>query len=258
MSERLLVRRQGRVARITLNRPEARNALDSALCSALLAALAEANADRAIGAILLDAAGSAFCAGMDLKEPGVFDTASLAPLHVGLFSFGEDLTKPMLAAVHGPALGGGTGLALNAHFVLAADSARFGLTETRIGLWPYAIFPVVEAAVGRRKAAQLAITGRVIDAAEAARLGIADEVVPAASLEARALECAGQLARSSAEAVAGGLRFLRDTGGLPPAEVRRLAAERRLEAQRSADFREGIEAFRQKREPLWPSHHHII
>jgi enoyl-CoA hydratase/carnithine racemase len=254
MSEKLIVRREGRVARLTLNRPEARNALDSQLCAALHRALEEANADATAGSILLDAAGSAFCAGMDLKEPAALDSASLPPLHVDLFSFGRNLTKPMVAAVQGPALGGGAGLALNAHIVLAADSARFGLTETRIGLWPYAIFPVVAAAVGRRKAAELAITGRIIGAAEAAALGMADEVVPAERLAARAMELASQLARGSSDALAAGLGFLRDTEGLPPEEIHRLAAERRLEAQRTADFREGVEAFRQKREPVWPSH----
>jgi methylglutaconyl-CoA hydratase len=255
MGERLIVRREGRVARITMNRPEARNALDSDLCSALLGAIADANADPAVGAILLDAAGSAFCAGMDLKEPGAFDSSSLVPLHVDLFSFGRDLTRPMVAAVQGPALGGGTGLALNAHIVLAGESARFGLTETRIGLWPYAIFPVVAAAVGGRKAAQLAITGRVVEAAEAAALGLADDVVPDDQLAGRAAELAAGLARGSSEAVAAGLRFLRDAEGLALDEIQRLAAERRRVAQRTADFREGVDAFLEKREPVWPSHH---
>ncbi|MGA2041062.1 MAG: enoyl-CoA hydratase-related protein [Bryobacteraceae bacterium] len=253
MSENLSVRREGRVARITLHRPEARNALDSQLCAALLSALEQANSDAAVGSILLDAAGSAFCAGMDLKEPA-FDSALLPPLHVGLFSFGRNLTKPMVAAVQGPALGGGTGLALNAHIVLASSDARFGLTETRIGLWPYAIFSVVTAAVGKRKAVELAITGRIIGADEAMAIGMADEVVPAASLAARAMELANRLAQGSSQAVAAGLRFLRDIEGLPPDEIQQLAAGRRLEAQRTADFREGVEAFRQKREPVWPSH----
>jgi len=254
MSERLIVRRQGRIAHITLNRPEARNALDSALCADLLQAIGEADADTSAGAILLDAAGSAFCAGMDLKEPAVFDSVSLAPLHVDLFSFGRNLTKPMVAAVHGAALGGGTGLALNAHIVVASTSARFGLTETRIGLWPYAIFPVVAAAVGRRKATELATTGRIVEAAEAAALGLADEVVPDEGLAARAMAVTSELALGSAEAVASGFGFLRDIEGAPLEEIHRLAAERRLKLQRSADFREGVAAFREKRRAVWPSH----
>jgi enoyl-CoA hydratase/carnithine racemase len=191
---------------------------------------------------------------MDLKEPAALDSTSLARLHVDLFSLGRQLTKPMIAAVQGPALGGGAGLALNAHIVLAARNARFGLTETRIGLWPYSIFPAVAAAVGKRKAAELAITGRIIGATEAARLGLADEVVPAGRLAARAMELASQLARGSGEAVAAGLDFLRDMEGLPLEETYRLAVERRLKARGSADFRAGVEAFREKREPVWPSH----
>jgi enoyl-CoA hydratase/carnithine racemase len=112
----------------------------------------------------------------------------------------------------------------------------------------------VTAAVGKRKAVELAITGRIIGADEAMAIGMADEVVPAASLAARAMELANRLAQGSSQAVAAGLRFLRDIEGLPPDEIQQLAAGRRLEAQRTADFREGVEAFRQKREPVWPSH----
>ena len=136
MSERLIVRREGRVARITLRRPEARNALDLVLCAGLLSAIGEANADATVGAILLDAVGSAFCAGMDLKEPAALDPGSLAPLHVGLFSFGRDLTKPMVAAVQGPALGGGTGLALNALLCSCTWQDARSRLRVKVGMSP--------------------------------------------------------------------------------------------------------------------------
>ena len=195
-----------------------------------------------------------FAPAWTLKSRRCSIPTSLAQLHVNLFSFGRQLAKPMIAAVQGPALAGGAGLALIAHIVLAASNAQFGLTETRLGLWPYSIFPLVAAAVGKRKAAELAITGRVVGASDAVALGIADEVVPAERLAARAMELAGQLARGSGEAVAAGLDFLRETEGLSLEQIYRLAVERRLKAQGTADFREGVEAFRGRREPVWPSH----
>ena len=105
------------------------------------------------------------------------DPDEMLSLHQELFSIGARLRKPMVSAVQGAALAGGLGLALNAHIVVASADARFGLTEVRVGLWPYVIFPVVAAAVGYRKATELALTARIVDVEEACRIGIVDVVV---------------------------------------------------------------------------------
>src|SRR5512138_74874 len=152
MSANLLVNTEGRLRRLTLNRPQKRNALDSELCRSLIQAVHEAASDRAIGAILLDAAGKDFCSGMDLNEALETDVDHTLSLHQALFSIGSGAGKPIVAAVQGAAVAGGLGLALNAHVVIGAGDSRYGLTERRIGLWPYVIFPVVAAAVGERKA----------------------------------------------------------------------------------------------------------
>ncbi len=141
----------------------------------------------------------------------------MLPLHQELFSIGARLRKPMVAAVQGAALAGGLGLALNAHIVVASTGARFGLTEVRMGLWPYVIFPVVAAAVGIRKATELALTARIVDVEEACRIGIVDVVVSRALR--RAERMALELAEGSATAIEQGLTFVQQVAGTWPAEV---------------------------------------
>jgi enoyl-CoA hydratase/carnithine racemase len=189
---------------------------------------------------------------MDLKE----DLRDVGALHAELFSLSARLTKPMVAAVQGAAIAGGLGIALNAHVVVAATDARFGLTETRVGLWPYTIYPAVVAAVGRRRAMELAISARIVDAETALRLGLVEHVVAPHELQAKAMELAAALAAGSAEAVANGLRYVHEIEGLGTIEVLQHAVRRRAQAESSADFAEGVKAFQEKRAPQWPSHKH--
>src|ERR1700688_3152966 len=182
----LQVSREGRILRLTLDRPEKRNALNGALCRELVAAIEEGDRDPAVGAILLRGAGKSFCAGMDLDEMLTPAEAELGPAHERLFIIGRRVTTPIIAAVHGPALAGGTGLAANAHIVIASDDATFGLTEIRIGLWPFVVFRAVVAAIGERHAVELGISGRIVGAAEAHALGLVHHVVAATDLVARA------------------------------------------------------------------------
>jgi methylglutaconyl-CoA hydratase len=254
MSTSLLIERQGRVLHLTLNRPEKRNALNMELCRALLDAFHEGSENPSIGAMLLDGTGPSFCSGMDLSEVLGADQETLLPLHSELFSIGTRLRKPLVAAVHGSILAGGLGLALNAHVVIAATDALFSLTEIRIGLWPCVIFPAVAAAVGRRKAVELALSARTFDASEAREIGIADHLVESGELAAKAFEIATGMASHGADAVSDGLEYVCRFEGLDATAERELAIEYRRRSFVSGDFREGVAAFLEKRRPVWPSH----
>jgi enoyl-CoA hydratase/carnithine racemase len=246
---------QGRVLRVTLNRPEKRNALSSELCLELTRVLDQAAAESSVGAILLCANGPAFCAGMDLDEIGPSTTEAIDIAHEQLFTIGARLAKPIVAAVGGAALGGGTGLVANCHVVIASQAATFGLTEIRLGLWPFLVYRAVSAALGERRTTELALTGRIFGAAEARELGLVHEVVQDAAqdLDRRAAEVAAQIAAFSPTAIRSGLGFLREVRGLNWEQAGLAARRVRDQVFASPDFQEGIRAFREKRAPKWPS-----
>ncbi len=249
----LEISRHGRVLRLVLNRPEKRNALNGALCRELAAAIEQGDQDASVGAILLSGAGKSFCSGMDLSEMLTPAEELLAEAHERLFTIGRRVTTPIIAAVHGAALAGGTGLVANAHIVVAADDATFGLTEIRIGLWPFVVFRSVVNAVGERHALALAITGRVVDAAEAKTMGLAHEVTSVSELMTRAHHLAESVAGASPEAMRSGLRFVAASRGLDWQKAGDTAREFRQKLFRTASFAEGIRAFHEKRQPQWPS-----
>src|SRR5437660_12303410 len=141
MSDVIQTAREGRLLKLALNRPDKRNALNADLCRSLIEALDHATRDRSIGAVLLTANGPAFCAGMDLTEMiGGANPNQINALHEGLFTLYARLDTPLVCAVDGPALGGGAGLVANCHIAIASPRATFGLTEIRLGLWPFLIF----------------------------------------------------------------------------------------------------------------------
>ncbi|MEO8368482.1 MAG: enoyl-CoA hydratase/isomerase family protein [Candidatus Solibacter sp.] len=252
MTDHLLSAREGRLLRLTLNRPDKRNALDAALCRELVEALDSAAADPGIGAILLLANGKVFCAGMDLAEiQQGGDPDEISALHERLFTAGARLTKPLIAGVHGAALGGGTGLVANCHIVVAAPGATFGLTEIRLGLWPFLVYRAVEAALGERRTLELSLTGRIFPAAEACGYALVHEIAEDAS--ARAYEIARAIAEASPFAVEKGMEFVHKARGLDWQAAGVVAREARDQVFSGADFREGIRAFREKRSPKWPS-----
>ena len=242
----------GRVLRLALNRPEKRNALNEELSRALLEALEAADTDAGVGAILLTGNGGAFCAGMDLREALYGEIAvRMAPLHERLFTVIGRMRKPVVAAICGAAIAGGTGLAANAHIVVASDDAQFGLTEIRIGLWPVLIFPACALAMGERRTTELALTGRLFGAAEAKDFGLVTEIVEAPL--ARATELAERLAAWSPEAMREGMAYISRIRGMSWDEAGAAGLAVRGRMMAGADFAEGVTAFLEKRRAVWPS-----
>lgn len=247
------VRREGRVIRLTLAREEKRNALDHALCRALVELIEEAERDERVGAILLDARGPSFCAGMDLDEATHPDAAQLTAIHERLFTLGAWLRKPLVVAVAGSTYGGGVGLVANGHVVVAGEGVKFGLVEIRIGMWPFVIYRALEEAMGPRRVRELSVTGRIFTATQAEAWGLVQRVVPDAEVASTAEQVARDLAALSPEAVQRGLEFAARAQGQPLAAVLPLALTMRGAAFASADFAEGVRALRERRPPVWPS-----
>jgi len=251
MSDILQLERYGRVLRLVLNRPEKRNALSGELCREVVDEVNRASRDPRVGALVLAANGPSFSAGMDLHELGQMDTESLTGIHEQLFTMGARLARPLVAAVDGPALGGGLGLVVNAHVVVASERARFGLTEIRLGLWPFLIYRAVAHALGERRAAELSLTGRIFEVHEAKAIALVQEIDE--DPNAKAMEIGEQLAASSPTAIRSGLSFIQEARGKDWEMVGLIAQRARHELFQSADFQEGIRAFREKRQPKWPS-----
>ena len=245
--------REGRVLRLTLARPEKRNALNLELCRAIVDALTEADRDPHVGAILLESEGKVFCAGMDLDDATAADAPARTKIHEQLFTFAWWMHKPVVTAVQGPALAGGLGLIANAHVAVAAQGCTLGLTEVRLGLWPFVVYRSIVAAVGPRRALEISLTGRIFGSNEAREYGLVHEVVPPVELDDRATALAELLANWSPDSVRRGLEFVRESGAMGREDAGRLAAMMRAENFASADFAEGVKAFQEKRPPKWPS-----
>lgn len=247
---------EGRVATIALNRPDKRNAISFELIEDLLRALEEVSKSDAI-VLILTGAGKAFCSGMDLEnlkallgrtpEQNLQDSQTMVQLFRSLYEF----PKVTIAAVNGAAIAGGTGLALLCDFTLAVPDAKFGYTEVRIGFVPAIVSTFLLRQVGEKQARDLLLTGRIFGSEEAARLGLINEIVPAENLLTRALELAALLMENSAASLRATKQLLTDHARMEldthiDAAVRENAAIRT-----TADFREGITSFLEKRKPVW-------
>src|SRR5262245_39447739 len=204
----LLIEDRGAVRTLTMNRPEKRNALDNALTEALLAGLRAADADDAVNVIVLTGAGPAFSAGADLSEfkDLTADNQPLverrAQLTMSLHEIFSRLTKPVVTAINGPAMGGGAGLALAGDIALIAESAKLGYPEVKHGIVAALVMPNLVRQVGRKAAFELIATGQPVGARRALELGMVNRVVPDAELAGAALGLAGELAAVSRPAMA--------------------------------------------------------
>lgn len=248
----LLIHGKHRVLHIALNRPEKRNALTCGMCTGIAEAVASAQNREDIGVILITSNGAVFCAGMDLDE-ALEPHHNLAAAHEDLFTMGAHSIKPIVICVNGPALGGGLGLVAQGHIVIASQASAFGLPEIRIGLWPFLVYRAVEAALGARRTLQLSLTGATFHAPEALQWGLVHQLCPADELCERAHAIARDLGRASPRAIAAGMRYYRDSRGKSLQEAGQIAAALRTELMASGEFQEGRAAFKEKREPRWPS-----
>ena len=204
----LLIEDRGAVRVLTMNRPEKRNALNNALTGALLEGLRAADADDAVNVVVLTGAGQAFCAGADLSEFKDL-TAENQPLverrvqlTMGLHEIFPRLTKPVITAINGAAMGGGAGLALAGDIALIAEGAKLGYPEVKHGIVAAIVMPNLVRQVGRKAAFELLATGQPVGARRALELGMVNRVVPDADLMPAALALAGELAAVSRPAMA--------------------------------------------------------
>ena len=249
--ETIIAETRGKVGLITLNRPKALNALNSQVLSELLDAAEGFEADAGIGAVVLTGSDKAFAAGADIKE---MQSKSYVEAYLGDFFTGwEDFTrlrKPIVAAVAGYALGGGCELAMMCDFIIAADTARFGQPEITLGVMPgMGGSQRLTRFVGKSKAMDMVLTGRMMDAAEAERAGLVSRVVPAAELLDEALKAAAKIASFSLPAVMMAKESVDRAYETTLAEGLRF--ERRLFHSMFAldDQKEGMAAFVEKRKP---------
>ncbi|AUG80750.1 enoyl-CoA hydratase [Kitasatospora sp. MMS16-BH015] len=247
----ILVERKGRVGVITLNRPEALNALNNQLMNEVVAAATAFDRDPEIGAMIITGSEKAFAAGADIKEmqtntfPEVYLDDWLGPWD----RLGQ-LRKPVVAAVAGYALGGGCELAMLCDVLLAADTAKFGQPEIKLGVIPgIGGSQRLTRAVGKAKAMELCLTGRMMGAEEAERAGLVSRIVPAAELQAEALKVAETIAAMSTPAAVAMKESVNRAFETTLAEGVRF--ERRLfhAAFATADQKEGMTAFAEKRPP---------
>jgi methylglutaconyl-CoA hydratase len=256
----LRIERDGSYARVTLTRPEVRNAFNAALIAELRAAFDAFAGEppEAMRGVVLGGEGAAFCAGADIEwmraSVGLSraDNERDAAAMQAMFAAIDACPVPVIARVHGTALGGGMGLCAVSDIVLATADARFGFTETTLGLLPSVIAPFVVAKVGETHARALFVTGERFDAARAIRIGLVHEVAAdEADLDRRIGELLEALRLTGPTAARTAKALLRELRSLPAADAAALTVRRIAEQRTSAEGQEGLTAFLERRRPRW-------
>ena len=249
--ETILTEQRGRVGWITLNRPQALNALNSQVAAEVTAAATAFDADPGVGAIVVTGSEKAFAAGADIKEMESMSAAEMvATDHFGVWRDFAAVRTPVIAAVSGFALGGGCELAMMCDIILAADTAKFGQPEVNLGVIPgMGGTQRLIRAVGYYKAAELVLSGRIMGAEEAERAGLVSRVVPAADLLAETSTLAESIAAKSLPSIIAAKATL--DAAMETTLAVGLDIEREAFASLfdTADQKEGMAAFREKRPP---------
>ena len=251
-ASRIQVTRSGGIEQVTLNRPEVRNAFDEHLIAEMTAWAGGAAADADLRAVVIGGAGPSFCAGADLawmtkmagysREENVRDARAAAAMFAAIAT----LPVPVIARVHGAALGGGAGLAAVADIAIAAEDAVFGFTEVKLGLIPAVIAPYVMAKIGQSAARELFITGRRFSAARAREIGLVHAIATAAELDRVIDDYLRDISAAGRDAIAAAKALIRQIGGRPPADVSAITADAIADRRASSEAQERMKAFLKK------------
>jgi methylglutaconyl-CoA hydratase len=256
MYSTLLFDMPGDVATITLNRPDKRNAISTAMISELQSAL-DAIEKSHVRVAILTGAGKAFSAGMDLEMLAAIaqqspaenqeDSRRMAKMFRRIWSF----PRPLIAAVNGAALAGGCGIATLCDFTLAVPEAKFGYTEVKIGFLPAIVSVFLSRQVGEKRMRDLLLTGRIIEASEAKEMGLVNEIVPSEKLFFRAKELADVLISASPASLTRAKRLMTSAAAASvDADLERAVLEN-ARIRCTPDFKEGLSSFLEKRKPVW-------
>jgi len=253
----ILIDRDGPILRLTLNRPEVRNAFDEEVIQALSAAAASASEDPSLRAVVLAGKGKAFCAGADIawmakaiaysRQENLSDAEDLARMLERL----DTLPVPVIGRIQGSAIGGGVGLAAICDIVVAADTAVFALTEVKLGILPAVVAPYVLRKIGISAARELFLTGARFDAARARQIGLVHEIVPEADLDAAVKRRIDEVMTAGPQGVAKAKALIREIAGAQPDHVIGVTTNAIASQRVSEEGQEGLRAFLEKRKPSW-------
>jgi methylglutaconyl-CoA hydratase len=253
----LVIRREGPVEHLVLNRPDVRNAFNEEVIAELTAWAGRAAADPMLRVVVLSGAGKVFCAGADLtwmsksisytEEQNIRDATAMSQMFQAL----DTLPVPLIGRVHAAALGGGCGLAAVCDIVVADDLAVFGFTEVKLGILPAVISPFALAKIGRSAARELFLTGARFSAARAREIGLVHAVVPVAELDEAVGRFVRELLSAGPQGIAASKALIPQVWGLSPAEAMPITARAIATRRVSAEGQEGMRAFLEKRRASW-------
>jgi methylglutaconyl-CoA hydratase len=255
----LATRRDGSVEYLTLNRPDVRNAFNEDVIAELTAWAGRVRDDRGVRVVVVAGAGKTFSAGADVqwmaktvrytREENLRDAAAASAMFAAI----DALPMPVVARIHGAALGGGAGLAAVCDIVVAEEAAVFGFTEVKLGILPAVISPFSIAKIGRSAARELFLTGARFSAARAREIGLVHAVVPAGELDATVDAYVRELLTASPDAIRAAKALIRDVWGRSIDDARPITAQAIADRRVSSEGQEGLQAFLEKRTPRWVS-----